>query len=581
MKRMFEPLTTIRGRLWSGFAFIVLLLLVAGAVARTSMSSLSWAIASSLSDVQAESQLSAALSTNVAKTLAAGTRYLETRDPRAQQAFRSFGWSAHNIQRRLNELPGRTPEEIATVAGIDAHLSMLENHHALAHRLADLGRAEDAHAAAERAQPAVEELLAQIERLGQLQTQKVAATAGILALNTRRRSAMLQGLILFALIIAAVVVVATVRGVGRPLDILVDHARRLSEGDLTVRTRADMPGEFTILARAMNQTGDSLSRIVAVAARTAEEVASSAHQLASVSEQISMSAGQMATSMTEVSHGADVQVQQLRTVDTSLDGIRAAATSVKGASTDVTHYAHEIELAAHAKRQEIARALGILGSVKESVERAAAEVTMLNATTADINRFVQSVGQIAEQTNLLALNAAIEAARAGAAGRGFAVVADEVRKLAEQSQRAADDIVRMTGVITARVSTSARLMETSASRVGEITTVSHDIDQALATIALAAERTLQAALQLAEAAETNVNAVGVASEGVQAVARAAESHAATAEQVNASTEEQSAACEQMSSASTLLLEGSTQLRSLVGELRASATAEFRAVTEAA
>ena len=97
----------------------------------------------------------------------------------------------------------------------------------------------------------------------------------------------------------------------------------------------------------------------------------------------------------------------------------------------------------------------------------------------DINRFVASVGQIADQTNLLALNAAIEAARAGDAGRGFAVVADEVRKLAEQSQKAADDIVSMTGSVTARVTISARAMEASAGRVGEIERVSRDIDSAL------------------------------------------------------------------------------------------------------
>ena len=128
----------------------------------------------------------------------------------------------------------------------------------------------------------------------------------------------------------------------------------------------------------------------------------------------------------------------------------------------------------------------------------------------DINRFVASVGQIADQTNLLALNAAIEAARAGDAGRGFAVVADEVRKLAEQSQKAADDIVHMTGVVTARVTTSTRAMEASAGRVGEIERVSRDIDSALRVITDAAERTRVAAVGVTGAAEANAYAVTTA-----------------------------------------------------------------------
>jgi methyl-accepting chemotaxis protein len=170
---------------------------------------------------------------------------------------------------------------------------------------------------------------------------------------------------------------------------------------------------------------------------------------------------------------------------------------------EVTDLARSIEGAAQAKRLEVDRALGILVDVKHGVERAAEEIRALSATVADISQFVATVGQIADQTNLLALNAAIEAARAGEAGRGFAVVADEVRKLAEQSQKAADDIVQMTGHVTTRVAISARAMEASAVSVSEIERVSRDIDSALRVITDAAERTRVAAVGVTGAAEAN------------------------------------------------------------------------------
>ena len=146
-------------------------------------------------------------------------------------------------------------------------------------------------------------------------------------------------------------------------------------------------------------------------------------------------------------------------------------------------------------------------------------------------------------------------------------MADEVRKLAEQSQKAAEDIVHLTGTVTSRVANSSRAMESGAARVVEIERVGREIDAALQTISAAAERTKVAAAGVSTAAEQNAAAVTSASSGLEVIAKTAENHAAAAEQVNASTQEQSAACEEMTSASALLLQGSTQLKEIVGGLK--------------
>jgi methyl-accepting chemotaxis protein len=234
---------------------------------------------------------------------------------------------------------------------------------------------------------------------------------------------------------------------------------------------------------------------------------------------------------------------------------------------EVNALAQAIESSAEAKRTQIDRALAILVEMRGTVQRAAAEVTTLNRTTAEINGFVTSVSQIAEQTNLLALNAAIEAARAGEAGRGFAVVADEVRKLAEQAQGAARDIVQLTQVVSSRVNSTSDAMEAGVSKVGEIERVSLELDSALTTITEAAERTRLAAAKVTQAANENSSSVMSAVQGIANISRTAEGHAAAAEEVCASAQEQSAACEEMNSASSELMSGSDKLRSLVRGLQ--------------
>ena len=565
---------TIRGRITLGFTALIALLLVAGVLARRTMMQMSVTIEATLKGVQEEARQSAQLSGDVAQTIEAANRYAQTRDTTALVAFHEHGWHAHEVQRAMNARLSRASErtrhrdeEAGLIAEIDSRFSDLEVRYALAHRLIDVGRSAEASRQEALARGAIGDLLADIERLGALKAAKVASVSAGLTADAERRSLILVGLIGVAAVVGSIGVAVTVRSISRPLDLLVRHARSLSEGDLTVRTDEALPTEFQILAAAMNQTGDALSRIVSVAAQTSADVAGSATQLASVSEEISLSAGQMASSMTDVSTGAEQQVNRLRTVDRALQAIHDAGGGVKQRSADVTVFAGDIEATAALKRAEIERALDILRHVQSSVETATTEVRALDATVEDINRFVGTVSSIADQTNLLALNAAIEAARAGDAGRGFAVVANEVRKLAESSHVAAKDIVQLTGQVTSRVAHSARAMEASTARVAEIERVSRDIDEALTSITAAAEKTRVAASGVSDAADANLAAARSAAADLQEIARTAESHAAAAQQVNAATEEQSAACEQMTSASHQLLEGSTQLRQLVAGLR--------------
>ena len=561
---------TIRQVLTVGFTFLILLLISAGAVGWVSMSRMADEVSRTLSDAQQDARQASDFSNVVTQEIQAANTYLSDQDSRSDADFRRLGWEAHSLHRNFNSGSDAIAEQIARTVAIDTTLARVESAFALSHRLTDLGRLDEAHVEAQRARKMVPPLLEQLTGLEHARATQLASMSDNLRKQSVARSRLLVSVIVVATLIAIMIVMRTGRAVGRPLRLLVRHAVQLSHGDLQQRTDADMPGEFRTLADAMNHASIALSRIVSGAATTAEEVAQSASDLASASKQISASAGEVADAVEEVSHGAESQVAQLRQVNEALDGIRTRGDNLVGGAQEVHSLASSIEAEAHDKRLEIDRALKILFDVRTIVEQAAAQVRELNTTATDINKFVVSVSRIAEQTNLLSLNAAIEAARAGEAGRGFGVVASEVRKLADQTQAAADDVVKMTETVTTRVAATSKAMEQGVIQVGEIERVSRELDSALSTILSAAERTRTAASAVTTAATENARAVDSAAANLSLVARTAESHATSAMEVSASTEEQSAACEQMSLASTQLFHGSHVLRDLVGELKTAA-----------
>ncbi len=558
---------TIRQVLTVGFSFLILLLLGAGAVGWISMAQMANRVSETLADAQRDAKQASDFSNVVTQEIQAANTYLSDQDAKSDAEFRRLGWEAHRLHRNFSTRRDLLGEQIARTVALDTTLARVESSFALSHRLTDLGRLDEAHVEAQKARKMVPGLLEQLTGLEHSRAQQLAAMSSDLRSQATARSRVLVSVILVATLLAIMIVMRTGRAVGRPLRLLVKHAVQLSQGDLQQRAEGEMPGEFRTLADAMNHATIALSKIASGAAKTADEVAASASDLLSASKQISASAGEVADAVEEVSHGAESQVAQLRQVNEALDGIRTRGDNLVGGAQEVHGLASAIEAEAEAKRIEIDRALKILFDVRTIVEQAAGQVRELNTSASEINKFVVSVSRIAEQTNLLSLNAAIEAARAGEAGRGFAVVAGEVRKLADQTQAAADDVVKMTESVTTRVLATSKAMEQGVIQVGEIERVSRELDSALSTILAAAERTRAAAATVTTAATENARAVDSAAANLGLIARTAESHATAAMQVSASTEEQSAACEQMSMASTQLFHGSHTLRDLVGELK--------------
>lgn len=197
-----------------------------------------------------------------------------------------------------------------------------------------------------------------------------------------------------------------------PIRLIAGSLERFRSGDISsngaIAPLGNRGDELGQIGRSTLALGEKLREMLG-------EIRHTGHQLVEANGQISQSAE-------AISAGAARQASETQELGSTLEQITASMQQTSD----------------NAKQGEV------ISTKSMNSLRILREVTEKNATlVASIGEHIGVMNGIAQQTNILALNAAVEAARAGSSGRGFAVVAAEVRKLAEQSAKAADEVIAL------------------------------------------------------------------------------------------------------------------------------------------
>jgi methyl-accepting chemotaxis protein len=276
---------------------------------------------------------------------------------------------------------------------------------------------------------------------------------------------------------------------------------RFAKGDLSARVKLDGRDEMTRVARAFNDMGKEVKRMIARVSGHAEEVSGAAGKLSHRSDEVRTSSHRTSDSTTSVA----AAMQQMTT---SIGQVASHAADTEKSSETACRLSEDGERVVREASSEMER-------IAEAFSRSAEQISELGGRTDEISKIVQVIRDIADQTNLLALNAAIEAARAGEQGRGFAVVADEVRKLAERTGNATAEIGDMISMIQHSTQSVVTSMETGVGQVEHGVELASRAGDALAHINKGAHETLAMVRDIANAVKEQSTVSNEVSESVE------------------------------------------------------------------
>ncbi|MCM0612453.1 methyl-accepting chemotaxis protein [Marinobacter sediminum] len=286
-----------------------------------------------------------------------------------------------------------------------------------------------------------------------------------------------------------------------------------------------------------NKRTDEVGRLMAALATMVTGLRELVRSIESGATNIAASAEELSTVSNQASDGINRQKQETDQVATAMNEMTATVAEIARSAEQAFSVATDAANQATEGEQEVSNTVDQVNNLTREVNQSRETIQGLQKETNNIGTVLDVIKSVAEQTNLLALNAAIEAARAGEQGRGFAVVADEVRSLAQRTQTSAQEIETLVTSLQNSAGDSVSAMESSASLASDTLERATATGKTIERITRAVEEIKQYNSQIATASEQQTSVAEEINVNVTSIRDVTDQSAASSNQTASSSSE--------------------------------------------
>lgn len=394
---------------------------------------------------------------------------------------------------------------------------------------------------------------------------KSGATIGMMFIGIEERiiDQQVSGIVLLVLIATVILIILSViiamffasRVIIKPITYIKEHLNLVSAGNLSIAiedTYLTKNDEFGEIARSIEETQESIKRMIHTIKLSSENIDNQSESLRFVSNEMEAASSTVTRAIQEITTGAGEQSEQLVKISTITTEFGDLLENIIKAIDEVNRNSNDINDMANASNGDMSNLAKSITAVKNAFNDFANKIADLGININRINEISNFINGIAGQTNLLALNANIEAARAGEAGKGFAVVASQIRKLAEESKSSSESI---NAIISDIAKNSESMISTSKEMSDELTNEMGNVDQAIKSFD-SIVKAINAVIPKIE--EINHSSLSILKDknqiikNIEEVTSVSQQVSATTEEISASSEEMNASTEEVASAAKKL-----------------------------